>query len=211
MMTSGNNPIPCALSERELGIEACLGLGATWSIGDCAMPPLAAGHFVLLDVSRSPFVREDEPATVESARAAVTIQMYGQDCVQPLLSWVSGDYDEWVDMVQATKLVTDENWQTVVQSFVAQIQYAFGGAEMIHWKDKQQPTSSGGFDLCWLAHQASCICASVPSMTWQDAVWRFPFTAATHLLAHQARVNGATIQRPLDIGAVIKAKMEATA
>ena len=201
-----------ALSQRETSLETCLALGATWEFDGKAIPPLSAGHVVLIDMLAPRLLgtaEDDSPPNRNDAVAAMAIIEHGQECVTPVFELLAGGGGAWCAMRDAMqKRISEKTWQEIVAQLVAQCEYAFAGTECIDWGDSAGAPISTGYDGIWLAHIVSAVSHSAPALHPTEIIWHTPMALCTHLAAATARTGGADIHRPIDLFAAMEQQQE---
>lgn len=189
--------LPAALDAQEISQESLLVMGAGWEIDGLPLPPMTAGHLMLLDIVDSAYADETQKTSLYAVREAVAVFRYGKDAVNPIFRAVTVDGDmTWEEIVETQFHVTEKNMNAVDEQVTAQVEYAMGGFEML--PDTGSGESGKRYDAEWLSSIMGAVASSYPAMTTQGILWETPLVLVGHLVAATARANGEQTSRPID-------------
>lgn len=198
------------ITDHEVALEAIVSLGGTPDLSSGhRLPPVCAGHLVLLDLINSPLLEVEEVPdgeepppiiyTCEDVQAAVLILVRGEKALHPILAAITDAPRIWARAVhESRQVVTAANWQSVGNQIMALIDTGRNGFEMI------QETRGGGagrIDMPWLS---AMFVACDGLLTWRELCWETPFAAVGHIIAQRAKSLDAKVHRPIDIEAAMR-------
>lgn len=195
------------ITDAEIDLEAVVALGATPAVMSRRLPPLCAGHLVLLDVLRSPFVGHGHSMQREHVAEALAVLLAGPKAPFPVFGHITGAPGVWAKYRrEAAKLVTVDNWQTLGNQIAALIDTGQNGFEMITSTGKGG--GGGRLDIAWLA---GLLVGCDGLVSWRDLLWKMPFVMVGHVIAQRAASMQHKVHRPIDMaGAMAQLQSEMT-
>lgn len=194
--------IPAAISQQEISLESLLAMEAGWEVDGIKLPPMTAGHLMLLDIVE--YIEREQVTSLYGVREAVAVFRYGKGAVQPIFRAVSMEGDkQWQEMAEKQFCVTEKNYEAVDEQVLAQVEYAMAGFEML--PDNNDGSQSGKrYDAEWLSSIMGAVSSSCPAMTRDGILWEMPLVLVGHLVAATARANGEKTSRPIDYETAFK-------